>query len=362
MRVRFDGRRSAAILVCSALLPLAQADTPATLACDVAITPSDSGSGRIGYVVPGAGRLLAWTDGRPGQLLMRDASGETHVIGRRGAGPGEFALIGALGWMGDTLWVHDPMNARVQYFAADGSYLSGTRLPPRATYAPRPGGRFVGFGAYQLALLTPPVAWLSARADATVPDTLATFERVVGDPVLVPAGTRDVRNPHPLMAHTVYATSPSHDRACVAIPAGANETTLRCVDDRGRIVLDKRLDLPPRPVTDAIYDSVITIFSRAPGRTPAIMRDRISRPRTLPPVAALLVSSGGSVWLQRSHHTERESRWTRVRADGTVHDSVVLPPSTRLLEIDGELVWVAIANEDGLESLASCRVIARSAR
>jgi hypothetical protein len=334
----------------------------ATLSCEQVVPPSDSGAGRVVSLGVGADGRLAWTDGRPGQALVRDVSGRVRVIGRSGAGPGEFARITALGWLGDTLWVHDASNSRVQFFADSGTYLTGVRLPARVGWAPRPAGHYVGF-AFQLARPTPdPIGWLAARADATSADTLARFERVEGDPVLVPAGGREIPNPHPLLARTVVGASAAHDRACAAIPADGSTTTLRCVDDRGRIVLDKRLDLSPRPVTDAIYDSVITIFSRAPGRTPAIMRDRISRPRSLPPVAALLVSSDGSLWLQRSHQLEHDSHWMRVRTDGTVRDSLVLPPSTRLLEVDGEVAWAAIADADGLESLASCRVTSRLRR
>src|SRR6187402_2383632 len=79
-----------------------QAVTP--LSCEAVVPPSDSGSGRFGAVAEGLSGRLAWSDGRPGQVLVRDARGTVRLIGRSGDGPGEFRTISAVGWRSDTLW------------------------------------------------------------------------------------------------------------------------------------------------------------------------------------------------------------------------------------------------------------------
>ena len=45
------------------------------------------------------------------------------LLGRSGAGPGEFRSIGAYGWIGDTLWVTDHAQRRVVFFDAKGRHL-----------------------------------------------------------------------------------------------------------------------------------------------------------------------------------------------------------------------------------------------
>ena len=140
------------------------------------------------------------------------------------------------------------------------------------------------------------------------------------------------------------------------MPATANAVRLHCVDLRGRSIVDRRLVLPPRPVTDSVYDALIAIFSRAPGRTEADLRNRIHRPRDLPVVLGMMLDNGGLVWLQRSHRFESTARWLRLRPDGTPHDSVTFPNAYRILRSDGDTLWAARADSNGLESLERCTV------
>lgn len=53
---------------------------------------------------------------RDGRLL--------RVIGRRGAGPGEFQFPAAVGWLADTLWVQDMQARRISLFSPDGRFHS----------------------------------------------------------------------------------------------------------------------------------------------------------------------------------------------------------------------------------------------
>lgn len=77
-----------------------------------------------------AGRLYV-SDQILGQVLVL-GKGEPRVLGAPGAGPGEFQAPEALAVAGDTLWVEDRGNGRVQVLTAAGAYVRSHPLPPTA--------------------------------------------------------------------------------------------------------------------------------------------------------------------------------------------------------------------------------------
>ncbi len=327
------------------------------MSCEVVVQPSDSGSGRFGDVAEGRAGRLAWTDGRPGQFLVRDAHGTTRTVGRRGAGPGEFERVSLLGWLGDTLWASDGRLPRVQLFSDTGKLHLVLTATPNVSWIPRPGGQFVGLGAIPLGHPTmPPFRVLSQRPGETRRDTIASFAQPdIEHFQLPPAGAL---NPQPFAPRTVVASSPDGSRFCGALP-DQSTTSIRCFDDRGRTLVSTSLRLSPRQVTDAVYDSMITLFSRGRGRTVDGMRALINRPRQLPPVMAILVDLGGATWLRRSHDYDPVAHWTRLRPDGSVRDDLVIPKRYRIIRPDGDTFWAAQADSDGLETLYRCRMQTR---
>src|SRR4051812_37158070 len=95
-----------------------QAPTPSPAACDTIRPPNANGSGMVFHVAgDGTGRV-AWTDvadpRKVPNVYVRDQRGVVRVVGRRGAGPGEFRLARHLIWRGDSLWVTDDALARFQ--------------------------------------------------------------------------------------------------------------------------------------------------------------------------------------------------------------------------------------------------------
>lgn len=86
----------------------------------------------VGQIVVHSG-LLYVTQPQDHVILVLDAKGTLlRRIGRKGAGPGEFRSIGALGMKGDTLWAHDYILRRVTFFALTGVVRRTTVLevPP----------------------------------------------------------------------------------------------------------------------------------------------------------------------------------------------------------------------------------------
>jgi len=65
---------------------VAQTSIPPT-SCEAVVQSSDNGSGRFGVVAPGPDGRLAWSDGQPGQFLLRDGTGRSGTSGDKVQAP-----------------------------------------------------------------------------------------------------------------------------------------------------------------------------------------------------------------------------------------------------------------------------------
>ena len=324
------------------------------LSCVVVAQASDSGNGRIGSVAPADRGRLAWSDGVTGTFVVRDARGVLHRAGRSGEGPGEFRGVSSIGWLGDTVWVSDYRLPRVQLFLETGKFLRTITAILPAGWLPMPDGHLVG-------MLNAPVARgitytvVAHQPGTTRIDTIVDFPAPRPEQVMVPnQGQAPSANPHPLLPLTVAIGASDGSRWCAAIPDNGGRFSLRCVDPRGRTLFDRPISFPLREITSTIYDSVVAVFAAAPGRTRQQMRDLISRPAFLPMVTGIQLDDFGDIWLGRQHFSELQARYVRLRADGTVRDSVTLPVSHRLKHIRGDSVWTTTTNDDGIQSLNRC--------
>jgi len=341
-----------------ACLLVASLNDPAhsqSLACVDVIAPSDSAGARFGDVAEGRNGRLAWTDGRPGQILLRDESGVVRVVGRRGAGPGEFDRPTLLVWRADTLLASDFRHRRVQAFSDTGMFLrTMTGLIP-AVWSALPDGRLATIRPVVLSDESSlPFVLVSQRPEDLSIDTVARFDNPAVERFERVVGNQRVRNQQPFEASAHANWTRDGSRFCGISPSGAG-VRLRCTDAAGRELLNRQLSLQPRPITNAMYDSVVRAHV-AGGNREEDMRSKIKRPRSLPLALGLTMNEAGEAWLQRSHDTEDPRLWARIRADGSVRDEVAIPRRYRLLRPDGDFVWAATADADGLETLHKCRI------
>jgi hypothetical protein len=318
--------------------------------CTLLLQPSDSGSGRFGSIAPGPGGRLAWTDGRPGQFLLRDANGKVRVVGRDGAGPGEFRYIGSMNWVGDTLWVSDFRLPRVQFFNDTGKLIRVSTAILPATWGAAEGARLVGFANQAVASDLPWVV-LSHRIGSTSLDTIGSFPMVPA--ARFPLPPTMTPNKQPLLPETVVGFSPNFRRFCGAMPV-EDRLRVQCVDNQGNVILNHTLSLSPRALTDSIYASAVSAFVRLPERSESAVREMIRRPRALPLALSLMVDNEGVIWLGRSHRSEKTLRWVRLGQQGSVKDSVALQGQFRIMRVAGDTAWATAADQDGLQSLYRC--------
>jgi hypothetical protein len=344
---------SAITIAALGLMGASHRQPPRKLTCSVEVTPSDEGSGRIQHVAVGPSGRLAWTDGRPGQIMVRDGRRRVRAAGRSGAGPGEFRTIASLGWSGDTLWAGDGSVPRVQFFNDTGGFLDGVTAVTRAAWAPRPGGHIVGFAPRRLASDLP-FAVLRQSAKQEI-DSIATWAMVPAPRVrLANGGPRG--SPQPFEAETVVGASPDYGTFCGARPDGS-AWRLECVNDAGVSIKQVRLSLTGRELTTVLFDSLVTIFSQ--GRDRADVRRQLTRPRTLPAINDIKVADNGDVWLQRTHSHERMGTWQRVTRSGLEAQEISIAPLTRVLLVTADTAWGVRSDADGLETLMRCALPAR---
>ncbi len=285
--------------------------------------------------------------------MVRDSKHRVRAIGRSGSGPGEFRVIDNLGWLGDTLWVADASLPRLQFFHDSGTFLRTVGAVTPASWAPRPSGILVGFARRRIASDLPFAVLrqpLQQRLDSVVSWPLVPAPRMM----LTNGGPRG--SAQPLAAETVVGASPDHSVFCAARPTG-NDWQLECVSDASTLLQRKRLSLNGRRVTDALFDSIVSVLSQ--GRDPAVVRRQVSRPRMVPAVNDLLVADNGDVWLRRSHPLERAAIWQRVTRDGRTGPDLNIEPLTRLQLVTANAVWGVRADADGLESLLRCELPAQ---
>lgn len=342
-------------LLAALLLPLtaaAQSTRPAPLQCDTLATPE---TGLVDLVALGPGGAVAWTDGPAAtsfHLWMPRQPART--VSRSGAGPGEFRLVSAMGWRGDTVWVTDARLNRMTAFTAGGAYVRSVPLPSRGEFVARDDSTFIGS-------VVPTPKPGDAIGDAplaigTVVPASGTVTRFLS---MTPVRFEDPRILPTMQTVARIATNRDGTRWC-AIANGVDGTTqLACVTNAGRVLFQSSLALTPRPVAPAVLDDEVATFARRMGAPPAAVTGQFSRPSSTSAAFALLVNGTTDLWLGRSRPADVAAVWDRIAFTGARLASRVLPGRYQVRAVDGDLLYAADTDADGLQALVRCRVDAK---
>jgi hypothetical protein len=281
-----------------------------------------------------------------------------RVIGRRGRGPGEFLRIGALGILGDTLWLSDVESRRLTMMSLEGevlqmlTFLEGVDgIPAGLVILPPRGFLNTGDGVVYPAL---PSALGTSDIGRRLP--ILTMDRSAKTFQIL--GYVETRHPSIAVEYgtgTMFIVQPFEDRTLVSIaPDG---TGILFVDrfaahaaSRDRISLTFVGPTADTLWTDTIgYDPMET-----PGLLTAAAIDRVERavtgsaalearrqlylPEFLPPVTDAVIAGDGTIWLRREAVSSDSVYWdsfvrgngftTRVRTPATftlraVHDATL---------------------------------------
>jgi len=274
-----------------------------------------------------------------GRIAVFDAAGNyVRSFGRRGSGPGEFDSMGLQALEGNVLSIFDFQSQRTTLFRTDGELLDVIRL--------RGGGLLIGLNrAPGGELITRDVesrredrvGWVSQVVTvlaAGETDTLAVVTSgMVAENMLeqidMPDGTvSTLSTDMPYSGHPTAIYVP--DRGILVTEGTRPE--LRWYDLAGSLTRVIRIELPERPVTEAIRSSYEERLRRRRaeaaarrGREPRPVRG-LKYPDTIGLFGWAMVDDAGYIWL-----TDVWSSWERSDEEGwTFH---VVDPEGRYLGV-----------------------------
>lgn len=233
-------------------------------------------------IVVGPGDRIYSAHTQESTILVHDPDGRRVArIGRRGDGPGEFRILGAIGFLGDTLWAFDVGMSRVSYFTPAGALLGTTTVPfsmrpdPGKTPPPRPVGlltddRVLGmelpFSREVAAGTLTEVATVAMDTAGSVLDTLY-MQPVSIWAITDPAdpGSYGAYQPQPFADEPLFAHSPRQPAYVVVHRRveGDESTTLRVsrITFAGDTVYDHTFSYDPVPIDPAYADSLVSRFA-----------------------------------------------------------------------------------------------------
>lgn len=266
--------------------------------------PADTGWVRVKDVTAdGSGNVYVLDEGSSQIRVFDSAGAPVRVIGRRGAGPGEFgeAYGMGLGWLGDTLAVLDPANARLSRLTREGSWIgswpvkritgSGVRLQQSSlssVYAPdvRPAGEKLQ-------------SVLVGYRSSGPADTLVLAERLPDPPgaIVCPAAGGAIRFfAVPFAPGVVSVPGPGGD----LVTARTDRYRVAFVSPRGDTLRTVGREVAPVPVSDSEWTEGIAEYTDFRAKNPNANCDPASPPRmrVKPIVRSLVFDDAGNLWVE----------------------------------------------------------------
>ncbi len=308
-----------------------------------------------------------------GNVRVYDAAGRPmDVLGRPGGGPREFGSIGVSGWMGDSLWVHDPSAGRIT-FVRPNATLGESRPTPAVPTAALPkelAGMALGGTApsalysdgstlFKLPAPQPPSAdgniglreayWqIDAKGGAR-----QIFVGSIGEKctVLFEGGAIF----KPFCRQTLLRESPDGMHLAAVDQMSDSMVEVAMMRRDGGQIWKRRLALGPKVMTRSAWDSIIgsrTKLPMAPAARDAWLS--LKAPPRFPPVRTVLVGRDGSLWIEGWGTNVRP--WTVLRPDGSTLGTITLPGRAKLAVADLKQIWSIELDEDDLPSIVRYRI------
>lgn len=301
-----------------------------------------------------------------GQLVRR--------FGRKGSGPGEFQMVSGLGVRGDSLWVVDPALRRLTFFGPKGTVLGTVSVT-----IPSPD-RFTLSEGIPLAVLPERTLLVTFSASSLFGDSVtnrgipfvqASYHAVVLDTLAVwyPARPWPLRRDEPPGARG--PPQPLDDRPLLSFAKDYTwwVTVQRAVEyDSVFRVGIRHVSNPheswhsysyvPRRVSQSLIDSLIRSRAKTSSAPVPDLRRSLYKPRHLPPVRRVHAARDGTIWLQREIGA-RDAEWHVLNQTGEIIATIELPAAARVLEADGDTVWVQVVGDLDVPRIVKYRLIRR---
>jgi hypothetical protein len=311
---------------------------------DVDTLIADLSIGRMGGTGPAMpdefGQVASVTIDARGEIFVADWQARevrvfssqgrfSRAFGRSGEGPGEFSTLYSLGWLGDTLLVLDPGNARVSVLDRSGQSLNTWRwIPltggldvvrfyptaPRETYI-LGLSRVPGSGGMTYIRLTPSGA--ADTLDNTIPEDLpGTMLRCPREDGAI--SFFEI----PFAGQYLTAPAPGGQRA-VAWSADYRIAFLNAAGDTLRVV---EREYTPVPISDEQWEEEIAEYREFREQWPGARCDPagMDRPSYRASLQGIFFDQDGRLVTEVT--VAQGSRYDFFDAEGVARQSVLLPP------------------------------------
>ena len=318
--------------------------------------------GEVYDVALGPDESVYVADGMNNEVRVFGVDGvHRFTFGRSGEGPGEFARLYSVAWMGDRLLALDPEQGRISEFSAEGEYLGQRRIRGRMS-----GGagwpRFWRVGADEAWHVTIPVTstpgrwWEFVGVDSRG-ETGDTLLQLAGpgaatircDPSRdrtsffeIPFGAKLVQRPGPGgLMHSAMT-----DAYRIAL-TDANDDTVRVI----------ARSLPAEPVSDEEWDDGNTRYRALRDTFPLMRCDplRPPRPDAKPFIEAIDIAYDGTLWVEVVR--EGGNLWEVFDTDGRLLASLPAPARGSLPPaINADHVLTVRKDELGLDHVDVWRI------
>ena len=329
---------------------------------------SFSPSGSVVALQPMDGVIKEFSSG--GRLI--------RTLGRKGAGPGEFRVLGIGGWTADTLWLYDTELDRISLYSKSGKLIRVDKVPsmsqnPAVPLPPigysYPVGRPAGFllreagPAQRLAngQLNGSGAWILTENGGRAARVVALRPTVETSLPVTYAQGRGIA-PIPFVHRPVSAVSPN---GAFLLSIWTDTKTWSSYSivvfnpTNGKRIYQVAIPFAGVKITKRMADSAIT-KSMMGARRPEVRKvlDTDAR-RRIPPVASpvnsAFIDDEGRAWIGlRQGSKTRE--WLVVNAAGRVSGRLSAPTNVRLMSARGTLVTGVETDEDDVESIVVYRL------
>lgn len=338
--------------------------------------PPEYAFGRIGFMALRSAGAFYLVDYSDNQIRRYDSAGRfQNVVGRSGAGPGEYRQVNGMAVHGDSLLlVFDPANGRISIFDTAGTYRRAIPFNRGAFYGEkafaldRAGLIYVraSLGGGPREGRAAPSQFVRLRLDGTFIDSLPLPpEGGEGGPfVLITADGARWSFP----TRMVYTTLPGGGLATAN--SGAYRITVSPIGGPSGIIERKVTPIPLTSAERDEWEAFARYFASRPGAT-----QPTPIPRLKPAIRDLFADPLGRIWVNvytnavkraipprppgdfRPLLTIRETNVYDVfNPDGGYRGRVELPPQSLLLGVYSDRIWVRIEAEGGEYILTRYRV------
>ena len=318
-------------------------------------------------MVDATGRVYVLGGQEAAVTVLNSDGGFVRTIGGKGEGPGEFVDIGAMGFLGDTLWLQNWPMLHTSFFDSAGTHLrteADDGMPSASpgtwrTSVPLAGGR--GFyipaaGDHDEARVRLPMM-VGSRSDASR-DTVAFSFDVTGMSI---AGV-GVWAFSATAAPPIHRIDPEGKGVVIAdwVPDRPETVTIRHFDEFGRLTRESTIGARLHPIppsakrgfieegvkkAEGPYESARQSGQEVPRSLGAAVEEGLLLPDYYAPVQSMLVTRAGRVWLREATTADaREGQWVVLGPDGEAF-RVAAPQGAVFRAIDGDRVWATGTND-----------------